>query len=451
MPILASLFASTQILSLLAVGTPQQKIDLRPSFTRRSRSPPLPTPPPPATITMSTSEGAGYSGRLRSSTRPIREVQGEERERSRFRESRRGGQRDENLDDDSDTNTSHAQGTPTDRLDSPVHEEEAEKPLPSAVASRRQVSPASRERHKLTSSHSTEHHRRHLDSPHSTERLSQSFGDQGTHAGPSDPASEISRAQRALDDANATLHRREERRRHDEERRRCEDEALDQARAAAREASRAVERARLAIALSATSTAARATPPPARPLGVASQETRPGDDPFVSNSVQYMSTTPRVELSADLGEAGVAAATVLTSERRSSFRAECLSVGAVWARRDNNSAFGQIRRATTLALIKALRLAHDDAPDPVLWPTQNEALEGRRATKKRCGGSRDRGDRNRGGGISGGGGGQSGGNGVNGGGSGHHNRRGGGNVGGSTGGASSTGGGPERRQGSNQV
>ena len=140
---------------------------------------------------MSTSDDAGYSGRLRSSTRPIQEAQGEGRERSRSRESRRGGLRDENPDDDSDTNTSHPQGTPTDRIDSPVQEEEAEKPLPGAGASRRQISPASRERHQLTSSHSTEHHRRHLDSPRSTERLSQSFGDQGTHAGPSDSASEF--------------------------------------------------------------------------------------------------------------------------------------------------------------------------------------------------------------------------------------------------------------------
>ena len=288
-----------------------------------------------------------------------------------------------------------------------------------------------------------------MDSPRSTERLPQSSGDQGTHAGPSDFEFEISRAQRALDDANATLHRREERRRHDDERRRREDEALDQARAAAREASRAVERARQAIA---TSTAARATPPPARPLGVASQETRPGDDAFMSGSVQHMAITPRVEFSADLAEAVVAAATVLlTSKRRSSFRAQDLSVRGVWARRDNNSAFGQMRQAPTLALVKALRLAHDDAPDPVLWPASKEALEGRRATKHRRGGSRNRGDRNRGGGSSEGGGGETEGNGENGRDGGHDNRRGGDNGGGNAGGASDTGGGPERRQRSNQA
>ena len=96
----------------------------------------------------------------------------------------------------------------------------------------------------------------------------------------------------------------------------------------------------------------------------------------MSDSIQYTATTPRVEISAHLTEAVVATATaLLTSERRSSFKAEGLSVGAVWARRDNSSAFGQMRRAPTLALVKALRLAHDDAPDPVLWPTPKEALK----------------------------------------------------------------------------
>ena len=70
-------------------------------------------------------------------------------------------------------------------------------------------------------------------------------------------------------------------------------------------------------------------------------------------SVQYMATTPTLELSADLAEAMVeAAAALLRSERRSSFKLEDLSDGAVWARRDNNSAVGQISRAPTLALVK---------------------------------------------------------------------------------------------------
>ena len=132
----------------------------------------------------------------------------------------------------------------------------------------------------------------------------------------------------------------------------------------------------------------------------------------MSVSVQYMATKPRVDFSADLAEEVIAVATVLlTSELRSSFRAEDLLVAAVWAGRDNNSTFGQMRRAPTLALAKALGLGHDDVPDPALWPTPKEALEGRRETKQRRGGNSNRGDRNRGGGSSEGGASQIGGNG----------------------------------------
>ena len=77
---------------------------------------------------MSTSDEAGYSGRLQSSTRPIQEAQGEGRQRSRSRESRRGEYRNENDDDNDSDNTSQPQGTPTDGLDLPVYKEEAENP-----------------------------------------------------------------------------------------------------------------------------------------------------------------------------------------------------------------------------------------------------------------------------------------------------------------------------------
>ena len=159
------------------------------------------------------------------------------------------------------------------------------------------------------------------------------------------------------------------------------------------------------MALSAVLTAARTTPPTACPPGVASQTSRPGDKAVTMGSALYMATTPWVEFSAELAEGVAAAATVLlTSERRLSYKAEDVSMEAVWARRYNNSAFGQMRQAPTLALIKALRLAHSDGPDPVLRPAPKESLEGKRATKQRRGDSHDSGDRNRGGGSSGGGG-----------------------------------------------
>ena len=60
------------------------------------------------------------------------------------------------------------------------------------------------------------------------------------------------------------------------------------------------------------------------------------------------------------------ATALLSSERLSLTRAENLSLGEAWARRDNGSFSGQMRRAAALALVKALRMIHDEAPDPVL-------------------------------------------------------------------------------------
>ena len=52
----------------------------------------------------------------------------------------------------------------------------------------------------------------------------------------------------------------------------------------------------------------------------------------------------------------------------------------VWSTMDSSSYQGQKRAAPTLALVKALRLTHDGAHDPVLWPTPEEDLEERRPT-----------------------------------------------------------------------
>ena len=66
------------------------------------------------------------------------------------------------------------------------------------------------------------------------------------------------------------------------------------------------------------------------------------------------------------------------------------------AREDNTTYSGQKRAAPTLALVKALRMAHDEAHDPVLGPTPGKELEERSRGKTRRGESRDRGDRHRG-------------------------------------------------------
>ena len=63
-------------------------------------------------------------------------------------------------------------------------------------------------------------------------------------------------------------------------------------------------------------------------------------------------------------------------------------------------------------------MAHDEAPDLVVWPTPEEKLAERNRGKQRRSSSRECGDRTRGGGGSGG-------SGKNGGGGDHHHRRGG--------------------------
>ena len=60
--------------------------------------------------------------------------------------------------------------------------------------------------------------------------------------------------------------------------------------------------------------------------------------------------------------------------------ADDLSVEQVWSTMDSSSYQGQKRAAPTLALVKALRLTHDGAHDPVLWPTPEKDLEERRPT-----------------------------------------------------------------------
>ena len=64
-----------------------------------------------------------------------------------------------------------------------------------------------------------------------------------------------------------------------------------------------------------------ATPPtPARVQSVNSWSERPGDDAFLDGSVQFMTSSPRVEFAPRLGAAVVAkASALLTSVRRTSF------------------------------------------------------------------------------------------------------------------------------------
>ena len=129
-----------------------------------------------------------------------------------------------------------------------------------------------------------------------TRRPRESSRDRGAHAGPLDLAYGAAWAQRALDDTNQTIIRREARRRRF-------DKYTEQEKTAAREASLVVERAHQALAQSVASAAARATSAHSTstcPQGVASHRPQPGDDAFFQGSVACMTSASRVEFSSAL-------------------------------------------------------------------------------------------------------------------------------------------------------
>ena len=187
------------------------------------------------------------------------------------------------------------------------------------------------------------------------------------------------------------------------------------------------------------SVAVAPSPSPVRVRDVYSRSTRMGDDDFMDGSVSYMASVKRHEFAVDLRtEVIQTASALLTSVRLSSFKSpELLSVRQAWSDMDHSTWRGQQEAGPTLALVTALRRAHDATETPVLWPTPQDALEELRRTKRRRGDSRDERDYRRGDGGSGGDGGNGGGS-SNGGGGNSHNRRGGngGGRGGTPGGGS---------------
>ena len=167
------------------------------------------------------------------------------------------------------------------------------------------------------------------------------------------------------------------------------------------------------------------SPSPVRVRDVHFRSARLGDEAFLDGSVSYMASTKRHEFAAELQTAVVeTASALLTSVRRLPFHSpELLSVRQAWSDMDHSSWRGQQEAGPTLALVTALRRAHDATETPVLWPTPPEALEELRRTKKRRGDSRGARDYRRGDGS--GGDGDHGGGSGNGGGGDSHNRHGG--------------------------
>ena len=243
------LFSGTQISTPLAERTPRQ---YRPSALLNVC---LSFPLPPAALHtdnhMSTSDDAGFSGRLRSATRPNPEAQETGGERLTSRPDSHGGLHDSRRrrppdevsgGDNKDNKRGHRQGTPADRVDSIAHKEEpgssstrlggvsapavaspggtppaglpeldrAPPPPPGLSALNRAPPQSSRDRSIQADTHST-------------------------------LASKVTRAQRALHDAHAIVVQREARQhRHDED--------VEQAKAVTREASLLLDRARRASA-----------------------------------------------------------------------------------------------------------------------------------------------------------------------------------------------------------
>ena len=145
---------------------------------------------------MSTSEEAGYSGRLRSSTHPNLDAHETGKARSKSRDSKRGEPPEAGSGDETEYGAPYLHpDSRTNRVDSPVlAEKKTDQSPPDSGAPRRQLSPAPGERQQLPPPRSTGHHRRHLGSPRSTERHRQSSRDRGAHAAPLDLAHAAARA-----------------------------------------------------------------------------------------------------------------------------------------------------------------------------------------------------------------------------------------------------------------
>ena len=149
---------------------------------------------------------------------------------------------------------------------------------------------------------------------------------------------------------------------------------VDDAEKEEKEASAALTRAEWAAGQQARaddSVAVAPSPSPVRVRDVHSRSARLGDEAFLDGSVSYMASEKRHEFAADLRtEVIETASALLTSVRLSSFKSpELLSVRQAWSDMDHSSWRGQQKAGPTLALVAALRRAHDETEAPVLWPT----------------------------------------------------------------------------------
>ena len=146
---------------------------------------------------------------------------------------------------------------------------------------------------------------------------------------------------------------------------------VDDAEREEKEASAELTRAEWAAgqqARAADAVAVAPSPSPVRVRDVHSRSARLGDEAFLDGSISCMASEIRHEFTTDLGTAVFErASALLTSVRLSSFQPpELLSVRQVWSDMDHSSWRGQQKAGPTLALVTALRRAHDEVEAPVL-------------------------------------------------------------------------------------
>ena len=146
--------------------------------------------------------------------------------------------------------------------------------------------------------------------------------------------------------------------------------SVDDAETEGKEASEELRRVEWAVAQQARTNDSGAVASSTAPVPVPdvhSRSVRMGDEAFFEGSVAFMASQLRHEFRTDLGTAVFdSAAQLLTSVRQTSSQApELLSVRQAWSAIDHSSWRGQLQAGPTLALVTALRRAHDAAGAPV--------------------------------------------------------------------------------------
>ena len=168
--------------------------------------------------------------------------------------------------------------------------------------------------------------------------------------------------QRALEAATATTLQRKRRLQHAQREIAGAESAEKKAFAAAATAQEALHRSNRAAATGATAN----LPTQTRQQGDTSRSERPGHAAFFAGSVLYMVSALKEEFITELGASVVSKASVLLASVRKTplHQTELISMRKAWPKMDRSTWQGPLRAA--LSLMKALRMAHDGAQDPVV-------------------------------------------------------------------------------------